>query len=718
MTYFLTLIFLFLPVRAMADSISGVGDFTYNHFSTRMTDAAGETTKTESDSFSQRYNLMIDKTIYPKLRLNSGGTFQKDAYHVKSGDTEIDSTNTRFSPYITLTLTDPIYTASAGYYLRETEQAASQSASLTTIGEDYTANLGWKPVGLPTLDLKYMKTNRYDRSRTIQDTTQDSVSLSSQYSFKGLDLRYYGSSAATKDLLRGRETQETSHNGRGTYSQSFFNGRAQFETSYNIIRNEIKVSSAGTGVGAVSTQQYPSSGLSAITDTHTLTPLTQNPVLIDGNLTEASNLNIGLPLSGGDLRARNMGLDFQIVTEVNNLLIWVDREVATNIAATFSWDIYTSTDNLNWTFLKTVFPAPFGPFQNFFDIDFPNVKTRYIKAAVKPLQPSVIGASGFPAIFVTEVQAFVKRPTGNAEDKFTSGLQTSNTSLRFRILDAPYLYYDLSYYFTKKEPTGQSISTLSNGLSVSHRFSNIFTGTARVAREEGSELDIKKSADIYSATLTATPLRTLTHNLGFSARNEHAEEGARNSYSLYLNNTAQLYKNLDVNLNGGLTSATDPDGTQIKTTFLSLGANVIPHRTMAINLYLTDTQINQSRPDRTETARATRLADLNVTYNPFPTLYLSAAMQIVNETGQKVKVLQNYGLTWSPFPEGALQFRVSYSENQSIEDQSKYRNISLGLRYKINSRSFLDFSYQDIQSDAASLSTESKGFSANLKIFY
>jgi hypothetical protein len=721
MVFLLALIFLLLPLQAMADSINGSADFTASKYSVKTTAAAGQTTKTEADSFSQRYNLMLEKMIYPKLRLNSAGIFQKDTSNVKSGDEEIHSTNTRFSPHVTLTLLDPIYSAGVGYYLREQEQASSQSFTTTTIGEDYSANLGWKPVGLPTLDLKYMKTNRYDKNRTVQDQTQDSFSLMSQYAFKGIDLRYFGSSATTKDLLHNRETQDMNHNGMASYYGSFFQGRANFGTSYNIVRNEIKVTSTGTGGAPISTQQFPISGLSLITDTHTLTPLDLNPVLIDGNLTVASGLNIGLPAPAADSRARNMGLDSQVVTEVNNLLIWVDREVPANIASTFSWDIYTSPDNLNWTLLSTVFPAPFGPFQNYFEIDFPNVRTRYIKAVVKPLQPTVIGAPGFPSIFITEVQAFVKQsasPSGQSESKFTSGIQTSNTYLRYRLLDSPGLYYDFSYYHTRKDPTDQTFSTLANGLSASHRFSDIFFGTARVAREENSEQELKRSANVYGATLTATPLRTLTHSLVVSARNENGQEGSRDNLSLFMNNTAQLYKGIDLNINGGWISAKDPDGTQLRTTLLSLGANIVPHKTMALNLYLTDSQTGQSRPDGTETAKATRMADLNMTYNPFQTLYLSAALQIVEETDQKTKVLQTYGGTWSPFPDGALQFRVSYTENKSVQEQTKYRIISSGLRYKISSRSFLDFSYQDTLSEAASLTTESQGFTGNLKIFY
>jgi len=64
---------------------------------------------------------------------------------------------------------------------------------------------------------------------------------------------------------------------------------------------------------------------------HTVT-LNPNPGLIDGNLTASAGINIGLPPVSGNTQPRHMGLDLLNVTEVNNLLIWVDRELPANIA--------------------------------------------------------------------------------------------------------------------------------------------------------------------------------------------------------------------------------------------------------------------------------------------------------------------------------------------------------------------------------------------------
>ena len=227
------------PVTATADSINGFMDLTYSNFSSKTTDSSGTSTKTESNSYFQRYNLMFEKTIFPKLRFDGGALFEKDVSKVNIDDIDTTSTNTRFRPFATLTLKDPIYTAGVGYYLKEATQKVSHLPSVKTVNEDYDSFFGWRPVGLPSLDLKYTKTNTYDTDRSILDVTKDYVSLISQYQYKGLDLRYFGTYVDTKDKLRNVETEDLTHNAMGTYATSFLNGRAAFSTSYNLVREEV-----------------------------------------------------------------------------------------------------------------------------------------------------------------------------------------------------------------------------------------------------------------------------------------------------------------------------------------------------------------------------------------------------------------------------------------------------------------------------------------------
>jgi hypothetical protein len=173
-----------------------------------------------------------------------------------------------------------------------------------------------------------------------------------------------------------------------------------------------------------------------------------------------------------------------------------------------------------------------------------------------------------------------------------------------------------------------------------------------------------------------------------------------------------------MNLNGGYTIITQSDGVDQNALLLSLGANVVPHPTFNLALYVSDSWTDRSPSGGPKTSTEIRTLDLTASYNPFRTLYLLASLQVTDDTGQGGRrTLQNYGLNWSPFPDGALQFRFSYNENRRPEERSYERLITPGLIYKINTRSFIDVSYQMIRNEMATQTIDSNVFSATLKIF-
>jgi hypothetical protein len=203
-----------------------------------------------------------------------------------------------------------------------------------------------------------------------------------------------------------------------------------------------------------------------------------------------------------------------------------------------------------------------------------------------------------------------------------------------------------------------------------------------------------------------------------SGRDEDVGGNTRTNNSIFLNNNAQLYKGLDVNLNGGYTVTKESAGVDTNVLLLTAGANVVPHPTFTLTLYVSDSWTDRSVSGGSTTSTETRTADLTASYNPFRTLYLLASLQVTDDTGQGGRrTLQNYGFNWSPFPDGALQFRFSYTEGRRPEERSYERIITPGVIYKINNRSFVDISYQLIKNDTPSQIIDSNVFTATLKIF-
>jgi len=270
------------------------------------------------------------------------------------------------------------------------------------------------------------------------------------------------------------------------------------------------------------------------------------------------------------------------------------------------------------------------------------VQTRYIKVVTRPLAPTVIDASSFPNIFVTEIQAFIKKPVDASQRKTKTGItsQYFNADARARILNIPLLSYDFSIFYSRSDPLGVYQYNISNGLSVNHRFSQVFSGTARVRREDNIQPDQKIADYIYDASLTATPLRTLTHTLVFSGRNGTASgriEGSRSLYGVFLNNTAQLYQGIDVYLNGGVNYAKRETGEKQSGTTVSFGSQHCPPSEPHLQSHFSNTTSDQKGGGRPETSSSARSVDMNASFTPFPrSIFMDRSTSLLERMRKRV----------------------------------------------------------------------------------
>jgi hypothetical protein len=456
--------------------------------------------------------------------------------------------------------------------------------------------------------------------------------------------------------------------------------------------------------------------------------LDPNPALIDGDLATSAGINIGLPPAGGDTRLRNIGLDFTNPTEVNRLLLWVDRDLsaAPNIVNFFASNlkVYVSSDNLNWVAWSIFPPITLGPFENRFEIRFANVvpARRYIKVVTPPLSAAVPGAFGFPNIFVTELQAFLQTSTitlqNNNQDRINTTTHNYDLDVKTRILDNPSLFYEFYGYYNRQDPAHQQRYSISNAFYTFHRFSEVFSGRARVAREDGEELGVKRFAYIYDVALTADPLRTLHNSLVVNGRNEEIGGKPNDTNSIFLYNTAQLYKGIDVTLNGGVNFTTQETGEKGRDFLINFQANIVPHRALTLGLNYNSTISRRTGGEQGSRSTYTRTLDFNLSYNPFRTLNLFAFIQYTNESGQKDRILQNYAINWSPFPDGALQFIVNYNENYRTEDHLVERIFFPSIRYNLSKKSYVEVSYQFVRSRSDIEKIDSNLISTSLKFYY
>jgi hypothetical protein len=372
------------------------------------------------------------------------------------------------------------------------------------------------------------------------------------------------------------------------------------------------------------------------------------------------------------------------------------------VAAAFTWAVYTSSDNLTWQLYQTGVPAPYildpsRPGVGRFEITFPNAVTKYIKVVVSPLSPSAAGGQSrdFPGIYVTELQAFNTTAAANVVGTTMATTQTGALSANVALLKTPALTYNFSYFFNNSESQFSTTrsSTMSNGLSVQHQFNPVFSGNGQVQRVDDSSPTGDRHILRFGAQLTAVPLRTLSHSLGFSSATEQSSTGRSKTTAVTLANTAQLYQNITAFLNGGWSNNYSETDQKIASTYYSGGINLIPIETLNITLSSGGNTADQSGGGVPELTTTTRNNELDVSYYPFRTLYLAASWLERKGSGQAPDRITNYQLNWSPFPGGDLVFNFSYYETQRALASSTDKSYIPSLRWNINRRTFAQVSY-------------------------
>ena len=702
-----------LASEVRSEGLSGYLEYDYSRNDTEVVDPNGQSSRTKADSFLQLYNLSLDRKLYPNLNLLASGVFERRDVSFESGGVESNSTTTTLRPYINLNLRTPLYYADTAYSRNEEKVKSSGFSPATTVRELVISTLYWKPDRFPDLRLQYSRDHLFDKERLTVDTVTDTYQATSNYRpAEPLTLFYQGTYRKNDVRLSETTSKETFQKGRVNYSNNWWRRRISFGFDYNITNQQIETTTSGSG--EVGLRVFPFAGLSASSDTPENVALASNPALIDGDFAAGAGINLGS--SGADSRPRNIGLDFILATEINTLLVWVDRDVA-QVADAFSWRIYTSDDNQNWILRQTVFPAVYSSTFNRFEIRFANVNARYVKVATSPLTPAVPFAAAFPTIQVTEIQSEIRRPASELAGKITSTFQNGTADFRAVLLESVNLTYEFTYVFAKKGPE-DLIYTASNGISAYRQFSKVFSGRARVAYENGEERAGFRGALVYTASLTAVPVQTLFHSLTFSGKEETVAGKKSSNASILLYNIAKLYEGIDGNLSAGFGTQEEDMGKKTRSTQVNAGATFIPNRKVNLTLLYNGTDTVTSEEGlQGDTRNYTRAGEADLSITPVQTIYLFGSYRIENSTAFPNRNILNYSLNWSPFPDGTLHLTFFYNETIR-SDETKERSIVPGLRWYFTRSSYLNLSYQNIKSETPALATTSNVYSGTVRVSF
>ena len=701
-----------------ADSLGLRGDFNYINTEIDQTNkSSGIETSSDFSFLDQKYNFDFSKTIFPYLTFQ-GGTF----YRIQDSTTTAESTETKLEerllrPFVELNLNNPNYRAATTYRRSERKQAVTGLDETEDFRDELDLFFGVRRTRIPDFNIRYNQTHTYEALDVRDDITRLLTFDINTTLWRKVDIDYFYSRNQEEDRNQDSEVLDQTHSGNINYTDNFADGRLFLNTRYNIRYNILEFPT----LADFESQLLPTAGLFSLDDTPEDGPaLGSNNQLIDGNLTVSAGIDIGL--DGDETTLTNIGLDFSFPATVTSLRIWIDRPLPLSVSSSFSWSIYTSPDNTGtstWTLLTTVSPAPFGVFDNRFEIIIPEVTTRFIKVVTEPLSPLVPGAANFQNIFITELEAFTTLRGESATNKDATINHNYVLNLRHRLTPRTTIGYDLNYRLERRDPPQdappEDRSELTNGIYANHAFNEVYSVTGRTQRRDTTLLDRDIVEYDYSASLRAAYFRNFGQTLTYSGSSREEDDDSSYANSIFLRNNATFYRGWDGFLDIGYSWNKPLGRTREDSKFLRLGTGLQPNSKLDINLNYSYTKTERTQEVDRDTTDSR--FDLQVLYVPTDTLSLSAKLTITDR-GEQQTNFQNYALNWSPFPDGALQFFFTYSETLRLDVDQQESIIGPSLQWTLGGWAYLDLAYNWVTNENDFQKTDSRNFIANLRLIY
>lgn len=693
------------------------------------TDETGHETRIESSGITQKYRLSLDQTVYPTLTLSAGGSLDWAMATSRSEGVTRDSDNKRWNGYGRLRGGSNFLSWALDYDHQEQESTSSGTGipetSSALIRDTYGGSVSWRPSDLPSIDLRLTRSDAHDRARRSRDQTSDDALVSTRYEpVRNLDLRYSVRAARITDHLNDVRTSELGNSASATWSGAYLDGRGSVYASYSIGALESTVSARGRG-GTVSTAQRPIAGLSVVEvfpALPTRVSLAPNSALVDGETSASAGLNLGYSGTSptGERALRDLGAEFaDAVTPVNVLYVYVDRTLPDEVAASFTWTVYESENNLDWTQVGGTLVGLFDPLLNRFEVSIERRSARYLKVVTRPLAPSVAIPVQFADIFVTELQLYLVVPAEEAVGRSSTLGGNLNASTKFRILDEAQglaLTYDLSTLFTHTSESSQVTYSVTNGLSASRRLARTVTTSGRVERNDTDVGQGHLSGNRWSAVLAYDPIPTLGGALLYSGQLNQTRDGSSTSQTFGAAARADLYQGIATSANVTYGIGRDVAGRHTRTTSVAASATITPNRylSMAGSAGVSDSK--QSGGGRPEQSDQRGLVEGSAALSPFRALAISGSVTRIFGRSIPGQTLISFGAGFSPFQGGDLQLRYAYQESIDTSGEQRTRTHGPAVRWNVRRGWFVDGGYSFLDSSAPAQDVSSRFYFANLSI--
>lgn len=682
-------------VRA-EDDIHGSAHLTYT---STDTETGGE--KTSSWQFTQVYNLGVSKALTPKV----GFTADLDVNVTESNDEK----TTRLSPDLRLDVTNEYFDANTGYRINERGldilTMVSDEDRYTT--ESWNANISTKSERYPRVRLRYSEDKDYDYLPVhVTDSKTTNFSGSTDYTFRFLNFNYEYRDNTTDNYVTDSTQETDTHEGRVNFRKSFLDNKITSSGSYSITNRKTETETGGQDVSILDPKKTPNRGLyafdtipgsDALNDTY--------DELINGNTgTRVSNpttINIG----GGNTY-RNIGLDLNYQTEIEEIRLYTEDVSFTS--SLFAWDVYYSTDNVNWTLITASASFSYDTDEDRFEISFSKTKARYFKVVNRSSDSTV------DPIYVTEIEAYSY--TTYAVHTTTETERTTETiqaSVGYKPTDWLSFTYDFSQDDQETEPDDQKTTRDTHNVSgrVERELHKYLTAWAQYRRrwENDSAAD-DTTTDTYLLHFLSSPLDTLDTDLSFNhtVSKEESETRSKSSSGLF-QITAKLREGADLDVDANITR-TENLASQSETTTKSLDSNL---RLELTRMLTAEIEYNWNWTDTEQpsgdTIGRTSYAKTTLYWRPSHEFYFRGSYSIDrNEISGEETTQHQYNMSWLMTEK--MQLDMGYTVDKNDTDSLTYSSdLSWNLSRVLTLRFGYDWSRQE-----TSTTTETQTITSDL----
>lgn len=718
----------FFLARPAQGELSGYLEYGYMMTDAESTDRTTGATSSKSSSLSQRYSLAASRNLYPLLRIAAGGTFDLNRTETESSGITTTANSNRLNSYADVSLGNQLIAAGFGYSQR-TERPAR------TASEVYSGRLNWRPEGLPTLSIVGSRLLAYDFDRLSNDTVNDALTVSSTFTpFKGLDLAYSGQLTSGENRINFTRNESSSHSLRAGYGTSFWDSRVSVQSNYNITLRELKNEklplfvAPSEGRGTLKFIQPITNPL--ILSFTNLQPLELSALpLLNLRTTDTKLITAKFDLSRGNLAptAIRLTVDAATADEINKPSNGLKASLESYFADPTRVTWYASSDGNSWTQI--------GPFAPRYGVFFTPTNDRYeafefiISSGGRPFIAVVLKQYADPAVIAMPASVRISQFLPFAEPLPGSAFRTETTSgafdlaTRVMILKDPNLSYDFSLRLTHDKRSGSDLlinHSIVNGLSLTHQMSETLSTFAHANREDSDTAGKKRNSTGWGGGFNYTPLRTLSLMTTYSGRTETADGLTGTSHAISMINSAELYRGVILGISAAASTQTRQETVGETSSDVlggTAGLTLQPHRAVTLTAGFSESHQWITGAGRPRRVTYNRSADTGIGFNPLQGVYLSASLSYSLQSENPSQTTMNFGGSWAPFRDGALQLTVSYREG-STSFGERDRSFVQGLRWNIRPGTYLDVSHQMQWTENSSTGTSgaSDGYLANLRI--